>query len=114
MKKNVIEVVERSLNSENLTFNAQKAVTYEYDLTIDDISNRIMSAKLYLLNRSYICRPFYDTLINLGTVFCDQFSRPIHGIWSSAILIAICFLGYYVRKLSSNEENLYEYETESD
>uniref|UniRef100_A0AAF5PX78 Uncharacterized protein n=2 Tax=Wuchereria bancrofti TaxID=6293 RepID=A0AAF5PX78_WUCBA len=96
MEKNVIEVVKRSLNSENFTLIAQQTISYEYNLTINDISRRVMYAKFHLLNRSFICRPFYDTLINMGTVFCEQFSRPIHGIWSSAAIIAICFLAIII------------------
>lgn len=46
MEKNVIEVAKRSLHSENLTLVAQKVVAYEYNLTISDISRRIMHAKV--------------------------------------------------------------------
>ncbi|VDM07196.1 unnamed protein product [Wuchereria bancrofti] len=46
MEKNVIEVVKRSLNSENFTLIAQQTISYEYNLTINDISRRVMYAKV--------------------------------------------------------------------
>uniref|UniRef100_A0A915PVU9 Prominin-like protein n=1 Tax=Setaria digitata TaxID=48799 RepID=A0A915PVU9_9BILA len=102
METNVIEVVRRSSNSANLTIVGQKAISYEYDLAIKDIYRRVMHAKYYLLSRSFICRPYYDSWLNLGSVFCEQFSRPIHGIWSSAGLIAICFLAIIAIVLCSS------------
>nr|CDQ03123.1 Bm1071, isoform a [Brugia malayi] len=58
--------------------------------------SQIREFNFHLLNGSFICRPFYDTLVNVGTIFCKQFSRPIHGIWSSAAIIAICFLAIII------------------
>ncbi|KAL3993954.1 Prominin family protein [Acanthocheilonema viteae] len=96
MEKNVIEIMKHSLNSQNFTLIAREIIWHEYNLTVGDISDRVMHAKFYLLNQSFICRPFYDTVVNIGTVFCKQFSRPIHGIWSSASLIAISFLAIMI------------------
>ncbi|CAG9534422.1 unnamed protein product [Cercopithifilaria johnstoni] len=66
MNKNIIEIMKRSSNSQNFTLIAREIIWYEYNLTISKIYRRIIHAKFYLLNRSFVCRPFYDTLVNVG------------------------------------------------
>lgn len=46
MEKNLAEVMNYSLNSQNFTLLAQKIIAREYNLTISDISRRVMRAKV--------------------------------------------------------------------
>ncbi|VBB27699.1 unnamed protein product, partial [Acanthocheilonema viteae] len=45
MEKNVIEIMKHSLNSQNFTLIAREIIWHEYNLTVGDISDRVMHAK---------------------------------------------------------------------
>lgn len=92
MEKSVEMIVNGSLEMKFLIEIAQKIINDELNIAFNTLSKHIINAKFYLLNRTFVCRPFYDCWNNAGIVFCNQFVRPIHGIWLSTGIIALCFI----------------------
>uniref|UniRef100_A0A9J2P1R4 Prominin-like protein n=1 Tax=Ascaris lumbricoides TaxID=6252 RepID=A0A9J2P1R4_ASCLU len=99
----------------------ERFIAKEFDEVASNITAYIQQAKESLLSETLNCRPVYDTWQNVGSVLCGYIGLPTHGIWSSAALVALCFIPlivlltqiskYLFRMKPPYDSNVYLYPT---
>ncbi|VDN35370.1 unnamed protein product [Gongylonema pulchrum] len=80
------------LKSKNITDEGARILENLFDETISNVTVYLDDAKNELLADSFMCRPVYETWQSVGTIFCGQIGRPLHGIWLASALISVCLM----------------------
>ncbi|VDN34648.1 unnamed protein product [Gongylonema pulchrum] len=82
----------KNISNLNITDEGARILENLFDETISNVTVYLDDAKNELLADSFMCRPVYETWQSVGTIFCGQIGRPLHGIWLASALISVCLM----------------------